>query len=772
MLNLDQLFRSKEKPEPNVATIEGQGDGCLLADQYQEALDLYWQIESPGRLLREKILFAKLCIGSVGGNDGDLIGDDLNSSSQMGLELQVEAIHRIHQRWDSDLKPDEYEKPKELIRLTTWIRDHVDFNPYAGRLVLMSWYGVSMHNRRGHQSFIDLHRVVYPTLTTGGKWHSELLNALADRDRDAVFALLDTIDFETAPNMATVCRAANFVAKKEIAQQAARVFVARYSKLEEKMYRALVSAAVMSNQVDLLDSIPNEYADDFLSDPLVELFSYASSGQFERAAFVLERTNVDTLVCYQSPCMVEGYTRFLPEGPYDSWPSMFQPLDGFELELFRRLPNTESSNRFRLLLLNDAQYAFGEVFTNCVQQLWAEAPSYEVAELLSEFSTKDLKTLGALMIDYLEKYEFEEGEDVDALELLSGWDDVDLKFGPLFDGAKAQLKKVASANRLRVLSMLFPFAKRNIAKVNRDEDCSNNYLGWLAELAEVAPTRYGVEYIFRQANLGDYQGALASLERLNLEPSRDVVFAYGWVGTNTDSYALLTAFEKAVEIDAKLHEVERIQTIRPEVRAKLQRLAATQLHLDFEGEQVVCPVPAPLPANLYSAMETIDQSLVSLSPAEILTLQIWLGQRYKGIDSSIPPAAGNHLVIDSWNGCLRRAKLALKGENQILSLAKRHGYSKVIEVMAEAFAHESKPDLALTALAKTLAQRIDTGANEVAYLIGTIRNRCNYHNPNIVREQVREAAKRGISVSQLQELATEISSWTMWKNKVEDLLEK
>lgn len=772
MLNLDQLFRSKEKPEPNVAMIEGQGDGCLLADQYQEALDLYRQIESPGRFLREKIYFAKLCIGSAGSNDGDLIGDDLSSSSQMGLELQVEAIHRIHQRWDSDLEPDEYEKPKELIRLTRWIKDHVDSNPYAGRLVLMSWYGASMHSRRGHQAFVDLQRVVYPTLTIHGKWHSELLDALADRNRDTVLTLLEAVDFETAPNMATVCRAANFVNKKEIAQRAARVFVARYSKLGPQMYRALVSAAIMSNQVDLLDNIPNEHAHDFLSDPLIELFSCASSGQFERAAVVLERTNVDTLICYQSPCMVEGYTRFLSEGPYDSWPSILQPVEGFELELFRRLPNTESSNRFRLLLLNDAQYAFGEAFTDCVRELWTDAPSYEVAELLSEFSTKDLKTLGALMIDYLEEYQFEDGEDVAALEILSEWDDVDLKFGPLFFGAKAQLRKVAATNRLRVLSMLFAFAKRNIAKINCDGDSSNTYLGWLAELTEVAPTRYGIEYIFRQANLGDYQGALASLERLNLEPSRDVVFAYGWVGTNTDSYALLTAFEKAVEIDSKLHEVERIQKIRPEVRAKLQRLAATQLHLDFDGEQVVRPIPSPLPASLYSAMEAIDQSLVSLSPAQILTLQIWLGQRYKDIDSSMPPAAGNHLVIESWNGCLRSAKLALKGESQILSLAKRHGYSKVIDVMAEAFAHESKPDLALTALAKILAQRVDTGANEVAYLIGTIRNRCNYHNPNIIREQVREAAKRGISVSQLQELATEVSSWIMWKNKIEDLLQK
>ena len=56
------------------------------------------------------------------------------------------------------------------------------------------------------------------------------------------------------------------------------------------------------------------------------------------------------------------------------------------------------------------------------------------------------------------------------------------------------------------------------------------------------------------------------------------------------------------------------------------------------------------------------------------------------------------------------------------------------------------------------------------YIRGILRNRISYVNEGMVMSMLREAIDAGADIHKLKQLATEVRSWTQWRETLEDFI--
>ncbi len=66
---------------------------------------------------------------------------------------------------------------------------------------------------------------------------------------------------------------------------------------------------------------------------------------------------------------------------------------------------------------------------------------------------------------------------------------------------------------------------------------------------------------------------------------------------------------------------------------------------------------------------------------------------------------------------------------------------------------------------------VDQTTREMYYIRGILRNRMSYVNDGMVMSLLGEAVDAGADIQKLKQLATEVRSWTKWRETLEDFIE-
>jgi hypothetical protein len=67
-------------------------------------------------------------------------------------------------------------------------------------------------------------------------------------------------------------------------------------------------------------------------------------------------------------------------------------------------------------------------------------------------------------------------------------------------------------------------------------------------------------------------------------------------------------------------------------------------------------------------------------------------------------------------------------------------------------------------------RNVDDTTRDMFYIRGILRNRISYINEGMVMSLLREAVDAGADIHKLKQLATEVRSWTQWRETLEDFI--
>jgi len=116
------------------------------------------------------------------------------------------------------------------------------------------------------------------------------------------------------------------------------------------------------------------------------------------------------------------------------------------------------------------------------------------------------------------------------------------------------------------------------------------------------------------------------------------------------------------------------------------------------------------------------------------------------------------------------------GRKSLAKLIKKFGLAEVMEAMRTMASQydlstQEKIGIAFSKIGGICRLKsADPATREMFYIRGILRNRISYVNEGMVMFLLREAIDAGADIQKLKQLATEVRSWTQWRETLEDFI--
>ncbi|MGE8451156.1 MAG: hypothetical protein ACN6OP_11160 [Pseudomonadales bacterium] len=740
--------------------VEGKADALLLADRPQEAAEIYKTIENPRRRVREKHAYCAYAGGVFPLEILDTYEDE-DSSTTYGLEMQARSMYAA-------------KDVAGLSNMTQWLLAQDGAHLRIAFLLAAYWIRFSFSKKTPESIYAEIVQHVRKwTANKQGPIYLDLAYAVSKRDEPAIEDLLAKVDLTGVPILATVYRAALLIGNKAIARAAVQQLASSWSQ-----------GALLTNTVSLCAFELRDWT-------LLELVkadpSFTKSEKMAVAlARALDQGDTETVARLVAECdgdiptghpdvVAEWHTWHMSTCYVDGWDSLMELSDRATL-LRDALPpgSLRGKSLYHLSIFSSYPEGHELELATLAYKEWPTIDTiYAFCEAGGEIDPTELAGLVIAGLDesVIDKREFYSS---DGISLIEG-DKKALK--AYVKSANAAIQALPETRRAAVANLLFT----KVYKKHWSDFFKLGLGGHIADLLhglcyEEGMNSYAVDLAFAYNNIGRYADGRDALLLCD-EPQTttgDYHYISGELALNLDDYHLLTKSKQAIELltDDDPANSERVKGVLPKIAQRVVDLAGTMLHVPSETAPSTPVFPSKLPEAVTPSVDALSKAMETLTPAELLALQVRLLELSNDISEVLPPARADKLVFQTWEAKHPGISLAPRGEQALQRAAKSHGHARVIMAMSEkAVVGEKDADGAMGALLKVLAQRAETGSNRIAYLIGIIRNRFSYVNTQKVGTQVKIAARAGVGIEDLIGQAKEMTTWTEWCDYINALAE-
>jgi len=274
-------------------SIEADGDRLLLARKFDEALDIYQSIESPGRPLREKMAYVLWALG----NDAawSILGDGLASTSEDGIAMELRAFAMTMFNSGASDEP--------IADLVECVLARIEELPSA-ILLLSSAIYVAVAMRVSRQEGLPLYPASCARAVTAlremSKPHADCMEAFAlarqihihKTDAQPLQDVIEHIDLTKCPVLGFVFTAAVQVDNKKIARKVISELCTRFEG-HPNLTATVALAAIRAGELDLLEDLPAPLREVAMTIPGLQVLEAVASGDTNALVAAIRKVQSD-----------------------------------------------------------------------------------------------------------------------------------------------------------------------------------------------------------------------------------------------------------------------------------------------------------------------------------------------------------------------------------------------------------------------------------------------------------------------------------------------